>query len=196
VVGCAVLGVAAVNFFGYPLDTELYIGAFLVQLAARALAVVAVIVAALIAWRHYGYPSAAVLCLIAVLALALVVRVDLEKGFPYAYFQLHRSDFAAAATFANRVPVGANGTGEAMLPTDQMLASGQINVEQRSDGSRTAVLWMSYASGEGYGYAYAPWAAPGMAVLSSPVDLVVVMALGDGWWWVSNLGRPRSESGT
>ena len=114
------LAAAAVKFFGYPLDKELYVGAFLVHLAAWSLAVVAAIVAVLIALRRYGYPSAAVLGLIAVLGLALVVRVDLEKGFPYAYFQLHRSDFAAAAAFADRIAIGANGTGEAMLPTDRI----------------------------------------------------------------------------
>ena len=133
--------------------------------------------------------AAAVVGLIAVLGFATVVVVDIDLGYPYAYYRQHRSDFAAAAAFADSIPVDHEGYGEAWLPDDHRdLAGGHISVGPSPNGLRTAVLWMSVSSGIGYGYAYAPSARHADdAGLTRPAAVAAEMALGDGWWWVSNV---------
>jgi hypothetical protein len=182
-----VLSVAVVEFFGYPLDSKLWFLAGLLALAVWLVALLAVMGAVFVVFRRHGFRLAAVVSVIAVLGLGCIGRVDLDTGYPYVYFQSHRSQFATVAAFIDSVSVDRGETAEARLPEGQReLASGWMSVEQHPNGSRVAVLWMEHSSGIGYGYAYAPYAKAGQQVLSSPA-VFAVTALDDGWWWVSNL---------
>jgi len=188
VVACAVLSVAAVEFFYYPLDMSLGLASILVMLGVWLAAAVAVLVTVLTLLGHRRWWSAAMAGVIAVAGFASVIRVDLSLSYPAVYFQLHRSEFAAAAEFADSIPVDQYGSGEARLPEDQRdLANGWINVEPGPNGSRTAVVWMEFADGVGYGYAYAPSVTGGDGVLAPPTSMVTKMSLGGGWWWISDL---------
>ncbi|GAA4736116.1 hypothetical protein [Phytohabitans rumicis] len=53
-----------------------------------------------------------------------------------------------------------------------------------ASGDRGEVRWMSLTSGIGYGYAYAPSAKRGQAIVMSATTVTATAALGDGWWWV------------
>jgi hypothetical protein len=182
VVGCAVLGVATVKAFGYPLDRSLFVLAVAVVLGVWLIAVAAATAAVAMVLRRRKYISAVLLSLVAVIGFASVRGFHLEMFYPYAYFQTHRAQFGAAAEFVDTVA-----SGEGWLPPDQRgLVGGYFTVGQSPTGSRSVVLWMEVGSGIGYGFAYAPSATSGDVVLRSPATVVAVMALDDGWWWVDN----------
>jgi hypothetical protein len=187
-VGCGVAGTAALEIFSYPLDAELSVAMLLVLplvwLVAIGLAAAGVL---FLGWRC-DYRSAVVLGLSAVLGFTAVVRADLHTAYPQAYFWTHRAEFTAAASFVEHVSIDQGCAGEARLPAALSgLATGRVSIGRSTDGRCAAVLWMSYASDLGYGYAYAPSARTGLVVRASPATVAVTMSLGDGWWWASTL---------
>lgn len=93
----ALLGVAALNFFAYPLDRWLYVFAIVALFGGWLIALGVAGGAVWLLGRDHGYRSAVVLALAAVLGFTLVATADLQYGYPQAYYWLHRSDFAAAA---------------------------------------------------------------------------------------------------
>jgi hypothetical protein len=188
-VGCAVLTAAVLDFFTYPLSAELDLLMVIVVPVAWFAATAAVLTGVLIIGRLHGGRSAVVFGLAAVLGFVGVAEANLEVGYPHGYFYAHRAEFAKAAAFADTIPVDPQGVGEATLPIAQRhLAGGRVSVGTSPAGRRAVVVWMSYASGIGYGYGYAPSSRGREVILSSPARMVAMASLGDGWWWVSSLG--------
>ncbi|GAA4469506.1 hypothetical protein [Phytohabitans houttuyneae] len=120
-VAVGVAATAAVEFFRYPLDATSFVLGWAVAGCAWLLAIAATVAGTLLTfWRRDGL-SAILLALVAALGLAVVVRKDLELGYPCAYHLAHRSDFAAAAARGDTVQWMSNwdgyGYGYAHLPT-------------------------------------------------------------------------------
>lgn len=111
------------------------------------------------------------LTFVAVFGFTAVVGADLHMGDPQSYFWTRQAQFAAAASFVERVAMDQGCSGEVRLRGAlDGLATGRMTVGRSSDGRCAAVLWMSYASGLGYGYAYAPEAQTGLVLFSEPCD--------------------------
>jgi hypothetical protein len=184
--GSGLLSAAAVKFFTYPLDQRFFILAVAIIEGVWLLAGVVAVAGVIIVGVKHGVRSAVALGVTALLGLIGVVRSDLELGYPRAYFWTHRAEFATAAAFVETVPVDQYGYGGARLPgTAARLADGWADLGRSPNGHRAAVLWMSYTSGAGYGYAYAPSARPGEMVLLEQATPTAKASLSNGWWWVS-----------
>jgi hypothetical protein len=125
--------------------------------------------------------------LITLLGFAWIIRADVHLGYPWAYFRSHRTDFAKVAEFAQRVAVGDPGYTEVRIPPGYGQLSGETSdIGRAPDGRRNAMVWVEYASGFGYGYAYAPSARRGQALIPARTEgIVTVAALGGGWWWAA-----------
>ncbi|GAA1846884.1 hypothetical protein [Asanoa iriomotensis] len=172
--------VIAVEFFTYPLDRDLFLFALVLRVGVWLAAAWATLAGVLLSggWRQAAIPA-----VIVVLGFTWIIRADLGLGYPYAYFNVHRADFADVAHFSDSISTN----GEAWVPAGYGgLTPTWVTVFPAPDGGRTVVLWMSYASGIGYGYAFAPSARRGQVVISD-TDFTAKAALGDGWWWVKNI---------
>ncbi len=186
VVVAAVTPVAAASlqFFSYPLEHELWLMVLpLILFVWLASIVVAVACVAILVGRR-RLVTAAVLVVAVSAGFVGVARSDtLHLGYPVAYFHTHRSEFT---TIAAIITTGL-GEDEIRLPRALDVGYPYAQVLVGPDGHRAAVVWMDLdSSGVGYGYAYAPHAERG-TVLGPELDQVItVVALGDGWWWVSN----------
>lgn len=157
-------------------------GGWLVGVVVAAVGVAVVV-------RQAGWRSAVVLAAVAVLAFAGTARLEVRLGYPYLYYWAHRSQFSSVASAAARTAVEGRDCDDARLPAgDGGLAGNLVSVARPPDREPTVIVWMSYGSGIGYGYAYAPYARQGQTVVCSTTTVTARAALGDGWWWVSNVG--------
>jgi hypothetical protein len=180
-VGVGVLAVVGVEFFEFPLDATFGPATVLLAVTAPALGAICATTGVGLARRLGTWREAVLVAVIAVIAFAAVVPVDLVHWYPRVYFQAHRQQFVLVAdiTQSHAPPEGQRHT--VGLPSRLALVNGSVDVLTEHRGVVLEVL-MEEASGVGYGYIHAPWAGHGDTV-DTDLGLQVVMNLGEGWWW-------------